>query len=59
MPLKPGARPARALPVGARMHISGSIQNNGWVALSVLQNGGEDRRLSRAGRTGPRISTEP
>jgi len=59
MRLKPGARPARALPVGAQRHISGRLRNNGWVALSVLPKGGERRLLSRAGRTGPRIPTEP
>jgi len=48
--MKPGARPARALPVGAPIHIGGPLRNNGWVALSVLQSGGEKRRLSRAGR---------
>jgi len=58
MRLKPGARPARALPMGVKMHIRGRMQNNGWVALSVLQNGGEKRRLSGADRTGPRIPIE-
>jgi len=58
MPLKPGARPPRALPLGAQSHLSGPIRNNGWVALSVLPNGGAKRRLSRAGRTGPWIPPE-
>jgi len=57
-PLKPGARLARALPVGSTMHFNGPMRNNGWVALRVLPNGGEKRRRSRAGRTGPRIPTE-
>jgi len=35
MPLKPGARPARALPVNAPMPFSGPLRNNGWVALRV------------------------
>jgi len=58
MPLKPGARPARALPVGAQRHLSEPRRNNGWVALSVLPNGDEKRWRSRAGRAGPRIPTE-
>jgi len=53
MPMKPGARPARALPMGAKMRISGLMRNHGLVALSVLPNGGERRRLSRAGRPDP------
>ncbi len=36
MLLKPGARPARALPMGAPMPYSGPLLNNGWVALRVL-----------------------
>ena len=50
---KSGARPVRALSVGAKLNFSGPMRNNGWVALSVLQNGGEKRRLSRAGRPDP------
>jgi len=53
MPMKPGARPARALPMGAKIHISGLMRNHGLVALRVFPNGGEKRRLSRAGRPAP------
>jgi len=59
MRLKPRARPARALPVGAERCISRPMRYNGWVALRVLQNGGEKRRLSGVGLIGPRIPAEP
>jgi len=49
--MKPGARPARALPVGAQIHFSWPKWDNGLEVLSVLQNGGDKRRLSGAGRT--------
>jgi len=58
MPMKPEARPAQALPVTAQIHFSGPLRNNGWMAPSVPQSGGEKRRLSRASRTGPRLPTE-
>jgi len=50
MPMKPGACPARALPMGAQRHLCGPMRNSGLVALSVFPNGDEKRRLSRAGR---------
>jgi len=46
--IKPEARPARALPVGAQMHFSGPTRNHGWVALTVRQNGGEKHRSTES-----------
>jgi hypothetical protein len=41
MQLKPGARPARALPVGAQAPFTRPTRNNRWVTLNVLKKGGE------------------